>query len=65
MFHRVNGLVMDVTEFLVDHPGGKKVILGVAGTDASKQFNMLHDEDVLEEFAEELQIGVVAPNSKM
>ena len=38
----VNGQVLNVTDFLKDHPGGKKAILLFAGRDASEEFNMLH-----------------------
>jgi cytochrome b involved in lipid metabolism len=36
------GRVFDVTGFLENHPGGKAVILGKAGTDATKQFEEIH-----------------------
>jgi succinate dehydrogenase/fumarate reductase flavoprotein subunit len=38
----LNGKVYDVTEFMPDHPGGKKAIMLYAGKDASEEFNMLH-----------------------
>jgi flavocytochrome c len=38
----VNGEVLDATNFLGDHPGGKKAILIYAGRDATEEFNMLH-----------------------
>lgn len=42
----VNGEVLDVTNFLPDHPGGEKAILLYAGRDATEEFNMLHDPKV-------------------
>ena len=46
----VNGQVLDVTEFMPDHPGGKKAIMVFAGKDASEEFNMLHDANVIEKY---------------
>jgi len=53
----VNGLVLDVTKFLADHPGGKKAILIYAGKDATDEFNMLHKPDVVDKYAPETVIG--------
>jgi succinate dehydrogenase/fumarate reductase flavoprotein subunit/predicted heme/steroid binding protein len=44
----VNGLALNVTEFLENHPGGPKAILLYAGKDATEEFNMLHDKNVIE-----------------
>jgi len=56
----VNGQVLDVTSFLKDHPGGKKAILLFAGKDATDEFNMLHKPDVVDKYAPESVIGVIA-----
>jgi cytochrome b involved in lipid metabolism len=40
---QVEGKVLDVTNFLPDHPGGEKAILLYAGRDATEEFLMLHD----------------------
>merc|ERR1712217_331623 len=40
----VFGIVIDVTSFLKDHPGGIDVLAKKAGTDASKMFKMIHPE---------------------
>merc|ERR1712137_1452508 len=53
----VNGQVLNVTDFLPDHPGGKKAILLFAGKDASEEFNMLHKPDVVEKYAPDSIIG--------
>lgn len=45
----VNGEVLDVTNFLQDHPGGSNAILAYAGKDATENFNMFHPKDTVEE----------------
>eukprot|EP01013_Petalomonas_cantuscygni_P023777 TRINITY_DN45283_c0_g1_i1.p2 TRINITY_DN45283_c0_g1~~TRINITY_DN45283_c0_g1_i1.p2 ORF type:complete len:662 (+),score=182.11 TRINITY_DN45283_c0_g1_i1:121-2106(+) len=52
----VNGQVLDVTDFLADHPGGSKAILVFAGKDASEEFNMLHNANVIEKYMTPKQI---------
>ena len=42
----IGNQVLDVTQFLPDHPGGQKAILLYAGRDATEEFNMLHDPKV-------------------
>jgi predicted heme/steroid binding protein len=54
----VHDKVFDVTNFLNEHPGGKKVLLKVAGTDATQQFDNFHNLSVLEKYTQ-LQIGEV------
>lgn len=44
----VNGDVLDVSEFLEGHPGGRQVMLDFAGKDATEVFYSLHRHDVLE-----------------
>jgi predicted heme/steroid binding protein len=53
----VNGEVLNVTKFLPDHPGGKKAILLYAGRDASEEFNMLHEKNVVVKYAPDAVIG--------
>jgi cytochrome b involved in lipid metabolism len=55
----VNGLVFDVTRFLAEHPGGKKIILKVAGTDASTQFAQFHKPEILAKYSSQLVVGKV------
>jgi len=52
----VNGQVLDVTDFLNDHPGGKRAIMLYAGKDASEEFNMLHDPKVVKKYLAPKQI---------
>ena len=53
----VDGQVLDVTNFLPDHPGGEKAILLYAGRDATEEFNMLHDPKVIPRYAPDAVIG--------
>jgi predicted heme/steroid binding protein len=55
----VNGQVLDVTNFLSDHPGGAQAILAYAGRDATEQFNLLHKPDVVDKYAPDCVIGVI------
>ncbi|KAK4515890.1 uncharacterized protein ATC70_010848 [Mucor velutinosus] len=55
----VNGQVLDVTDFLPDHPGGKKAILIYAGRDATEEFNMMHKPDVVQKYAPSAIIGTL------
>ncbi|KAJ3343624.1 hypothetical protein HDU93_007505 [Gonapodya sp. JEL0774] len=50
----------DVTKFADEHPGGKAILLRVAGRDVSKEFDAFHNaEKVLHEYAGKLYIGDV------
>ncbi|KAF9495282.1 Flavocytochrome c [Pleurotus eryngii] len=53
----IEGQVLDVTEFLPDHPGGEKAIMLYAGRDATEEFNMLHDPKVIPRYAPDAVIG--------
>jgi flavocytochrome c len=55
----IDGQVLDVTDFLPDHPGGEKAILLYAGRDATEEFNMLHDPKVIPRYAPDSVIGKV------
>jgi|EP00670_Eutreptiella_braarudii_P002919 cytochrome b involved in lipid metabolism len=59
------GKVYDVSDFLDEHPGGKKALLLYAGKDATNDFEAIHPEDVLEEHAADKCIGSLAPSSKL
>merc|ERR1711966_102074 len=55
----VAGSVLNVTDFLKDHPGGELAILTFAGKDATEEFNMIHPPDVIPKYAPYATIGVV------
>jgi len=61
----VNGQVLDVTDFMKDHPGGKMAIMTFAGKDATEEFNMLHEETVIQKYAPEVVIGILKPGAKL
>merc|ERR1719420_1534888 len=64
----LDGKVLDVTNFLKDHPGGELAILTFAGKDATEEFNMIHPPDVVGKYAPDAIIGDVgaggAPKAK-
>ncbi|TKA82526.1 hypothetical protein B0A55_01219 [Friedmanniomyces simplex] len=43
------GHVYDVTTFLPSHPGGSKIILQLAGTDATEEYDPIHPPGTLED----------------
>jgi len=55
----VNNQVLDVTNFLKDHPGGELAILTFAGRDATEEFNMIHPPDVIPKYAPNAIIGML------
>ena len=61
----IKGKVYDVTNFLADHPGGKKAIVMYAGKDATEEFEMLHRPDIIDKYGKEFMIGNVGPNAKL
>ncbi|KAL4972298.1 cytochrome b5-like heme/steroid binding domain-containing protein [Aspergillus desertorum] len=55
----IDGMVYDLTKFSEEHPGGKKILLGVAGTDASKKYRKYHGDNILQRYAQEYRIGTL------
>jgi predicted heme/steroid binding protein len=60
----IENKVFDVTKFLSDHPGGKKVLVQVAGQDATKKFNLFHKPETLVKYSKQLQIGIIGGTAK-
>ena len=52
-------LVYDVTKYMDDHPGGKDVLLEVAGTDATEAFEEVGHSDEAREQLEPFYIGAL------
>ena len=55
----LHGRVLNVSNFLSQHPGGELAILTFAGKDATAEFGMIHPPDVVEKYASDAIIGVV------
>ncbi|KAF8437457.1 FAD binding domain-containing protein [Terfezia claveryi] len=53
----VKGVVMDLTNFMEDHPGGANAIMNFAGREATEEFEMLHDDEVIPKYAPATVIG--------
>merc|ERR1712187_793660 len=49
--------VLNVTNFLSQHPGGELAILTFAGKDATAEFDMIHPPDVVGKYAPDAIIG--------
>lgn len=56
----VDGVVYDMTPFLSEHPGGKRIPLKYAGTDASEVWHSMHRPEIMAEYGRELRIGLLA-----
>jgi isopentenyl diphosphate isomerase/L-lactate dehydrogenase-like FMN-dependent dehydrogenase len=56
------GDVWDVTEFLPGHPGGSKIILQLAGRDATEEYDPIHPPGTLEgNLKPEAKLGKIDP----
>ncbi|CAG8160652.1 unnamed protein product [Penicillium salamii] len=58
------GKVYDVTDFLGSHPGGAKIILKLAGQDATEEYDPIHPPGILEEeLKPEACLGTIDPST--
>ena len=55
----VKGVVMNVTDWVDEHPGGPQALYSHMGRDASEEFEMLHDDEVIPKYAAGIVIGRV------
>lgn len=53
----VKNVVLDLTPFLNDHPGGKESIVKFAGQDATESFDMLHEDNFIARYAHKCVLG--------
>ncbi|KAJ5306829.1 hypothetical protein PENANT_c003G00965 [Penicillium antarcticum] len=53
----VKGIVLDVTNWLDEHPGGANALFNFMGRDATEEFAMLHDDEVIPKYAGHTVIG--------
>ncbi|KAF2238318.1 putative mitochondrial cytochrome b2 [Viridothelium virens] len=58
------GNVYDVTEFVPQHPGGSKIILQLAGKDATEEYDPVHPPGTLEESLKpQSKLGAIDPET--
>jgi flavocytochrome c len=50
MWIAVKGIVMDLTNWVNEHPGGPQALFSHMGRDASEEFEMLHDDEVIPKY---------------
>jgi flavocytochrome c len=55
----VKGLVLNLSDWLEEHPGGPQAIMNFMGRDATEEFEMLHDDEVIPKYAASQAIGRV------
>merc|ERR1711998_284798 len=55
----IKGQVVDVTEFLPDHPGGMKTLLKQGGKESTEVFEAFHRDGLLEKFIKNGTVKVV------
>lgn len=55
----VKGIVLNVTDWVDEHPGGPQALFSHMGRDASEEFEMLHDDEVIPKYAPDVVIGKV------
>ncbi|XP_059052065.1 cytochrome b5-like [Achroia grisella] len=61
----IDNSVFDVTKFLDEHPGGHEVLLGVAGKDATEDFNDVGHSLDAKELMLKYKIGAVVDEDRV
>lgn len=59
----VHGQVYDVSSFVDEHPGGAEAILQLAGSDATRSFDIVHPKSMLRNLPPGLLVGTLDPQS--
>ncbi|KAJ5111116.1 acyl-CoA dehydrogenase [Penicillium argentinense] len=60
----IDDKIFDLTSYLDDHPGGKKVLLSVGGQDATKKYHKYHRPAIMHKYGNDLCIGTLRRDSK-
>lgn len=55
----VKGVVLDLTHWVDEHPGGAPALYAQMGRDATEEFAMMHDDEVIPKYAPHLVVGKV------
>ncbi|KAI8099367.1 cytochrome b5 [Halteromyces radiatus] len=61
----IHNKVYDITEFVVEHPGGEEVLLDEAGKDATESFEDIGHSDEAREILEKYLIGELDEASRV
>ncbi|KAI4464309.1 cytochrome b5 [Holotrichia oblita] len=60
----VGNNVYDITRYLEQHPGGKEILLDMAGTDCTAAYESAYHTPVADEILEQYKIGEVVDEEK-
>ncbi|CAN3376662.1 hypothetical protein DIURU_004450 [Diutina rugosa] len=55
----IKNVVLNLTPFLNDHPGGSQSIVTYAGRDATESFEMLHSDDFIPKYVPSCVLGTI------
>ncbi|SAM06237.1 hypothetical protein [Absidia glauca] len=61
----IHNKVYDITEFVLEHPGGEEVLLDEAGKDATESFEDIGHSDEAREILEKYHIGELDAASRV
>jgi cytochrome b involved in lipid metabolism len=61
----INNNVYDVTKFSTLHPGGKQILLDMAGKESTKEFEAFHKSSILQKYHDKLFVGEISDHEKI